>query len=147
MKKLSLIAAVTLSSIIGSAYAADTQAVTVNASITSVCKFTTQAQTINFVAIDPSAIVDQTAPLSVSYKCTNGTSAPTIAAPPASFIALTKGTETMSFTVDAFSATTAGQGFAAAASTVNTLIRIVPAQFQGKTAGAYAGSLSVTINP
>ena len=145
MKKLSLIAAVTLSSIIGSAYAADTQAVTINASITSVCKFTTQTQTVNFGAIDPSATVEQTAPLSVSYKCTNGAAAPTIAI--ANIIALTKNAETMSFTVDAFSATTAGLGFAAAASTVNTTIRIAPAQFQSKTAGAYVGSLSVTINP
>ena len=148
MKKLALVT-IALASLAGFANAADTQTVTVNATVLNTCKFTTAAQTVTFADIDPSATTDRTAPLTVSYRCTKGATpvAIVVSTVAGDTVPLTKGAETMAFTVDVFTGIVNGNGFAQAATAATSTIRILPGQFQDKTAGLYTGSFKVNITP
>lgn len=70
-----LVAALVLAVAAGSALA-DTQSLSVTASITGVCKFNSgQTPVLAFGAIDPSGTTNATASTTVLYRCTKGTAA------------------------------------------------------------------------
>jgi spore coat protein U-like protein len=69
------VAAVTFLLVAGAAMAADTNTVTVTASVTGTCKFSSPTSTLGFGALDPSSSADATATTSVSFWCTKGTTA------------------------------------------------------------------------
>lgn len=74
---LKTVAAVALASAAGLAAAADTQSLSVTASVTSVCKFNSgQTPTIAFGALDPATGIAVTAPsATANFRCTKGASA------------------------------------------------------------------------
>ncbi|MBT9477154.1 hypothetical protein [Polaromonas sp.] len=126
----------------GFAAAADTQTVAVNASVAAVCKFSTAAAAIDFGAINQSAgSGNKTAPVSVPFKCTKGVT-PVITQ--GTIVPLTSGSNTMAFTVPAFTIPVA-TGFSAAVNATSTAT-IAQAVWQDAPAGTYAGSIVLDIN-
>ena len=142
MKTLSLVAAFVLASISGFASAADTQTTAVTATIQSICKFSGAAAAVAFGAIDPSAAAgDKSAPLTIPYKCTNGL---TPAITTSAIVPLTSGLNTMAFTVDPI-VTVVATGFTAAVNATSN-VKIASAVWQNAPAGAYVGSVLLSIN-
>lgn len=74
--KFARIAALALVACGASAAFADTANLTVSATITAACKFTTTNPTMSF-SVDPSSASAATATSSVTYKCTKGTTSGT----------------------------------------------------------------------
>ena len=143
MKTLSLVAAFVLASISGFASAADTQTVSVTASIQSICKFSGAAATVAFGTINPSdAAATKSMPLTIPYKCTNGF---TPAITTGTITALTNAaSNTMAFTVDPIT-TVAATGFTTAVNGTSN-VNIAAAVWQNAPAGAYTGSVVLNIN-
>ena len=143
MKKLALVTAIALASVSGIASAADTQTVGVTASIQSICKFSGAAATVAFGLINPSdAAGVKSMPLTVPYKCTKGVT-PVITA--LTITPLTKGLETMVFTIDPI-VTLAATGFTALVNGTSA-VNIASAVWQNASAGDYIGSVVLNINP
>lgn len=142
MKKLALVTALALVSAWGSASAADTQTTAVTATIQSICKFSGAAATVAFGTINPSdAAAVKSMPLTIPYKCTNGF---TPAITTGAIVALTKGTDTMAFTVDAITVV-AATGFTTAVNGTSN-VNIAAAVWQNAPAGSYTGSVVLNIN-
>ena len=139
---LKTVAAAALTLACGYAAAADTQTVSVTATVNPVCKFSGAAATIAFGTIDPSgAAGDKTTAVSVPYKCTNGV---TPAVTTGTIVPLTSGSNTMAFTLDTFAAVP-GTGFSAAVNATSTA-RIADGVWQDAVAGSYTGSVVLNIN-
>ena len=142
MKKLALVTALALVSAWGSASASDTQTTAVTATIQSICKFSGAAAAVAFGTINPSdAAAVKSMPLTIPYKCTNGFT-PAIAT--GAITALTKGTDTMAFTVDPI-VTVVATGFTTAVNATSN-VNIAAAVWQNAPAGAYTGSVVLNIN-
>lgn len=80
MKKLiaaNLIAAGLMAS--GAGLAGDTNTLTVSASVTATCKFSSATSTLDFGALDPSSATNPSATNTTTYWCTKGTVASTAA--------------------------------------------------------------------
>lgn len=70
------VAAIVLASTAGMAFAADTQSISITASVNNVCKFNSgQAPVIAFGALDPAIGGEVTASATASFKCTKGATA------------------------------------------------------------------------
>lgn len=146
-------AAVSLSLVAGIA-AADTQSVSVTASVTGICKFNTgQSPVLAFGAIDPSGTADATGSASVTYRCTKGTGATVTAAGGVGSRTLTgSGTasaDTMTYTL-AFTSGDTGTGTGFGAGQDLTVVlggTITAANYQNKTVGPYAETVSLTVAP
>lgn len=136
------LAAAALTLCAGYAAAADTQTISVTASVSAVCKFSGTAATIAFGVIDPSSAAgDKTATVTVPYKCTkNLTPSVTTGA----IVPLTSGGNTMAFTLDTF-IVVPGAGFSTAVDATSTA-RIADGIWQDAPAGGYTGSVVVNIN-
>ena len=129
-------------SVFGSAHAADTQTVAVTATITSICKFSGAAAAVAFGSIDPSgAAGTKSMPLTIPYKCTKGIT-PVITT--GTITALTKGADQMIFTVDPIVAVVA-TGFSGAVNATSA-VNIATTEWQNAPAGAYVGSVVLSIN-
>jgi spore coat protein U-like protein len=73
MKKiLAIITAVAITAMAGAAIAADTNTLTVQASVTGTCKFSSATSTLDFGALDPSASTNPTATTTTKFWCTKG---------------------------------------------------------------------------
>ncbi len=74
MRRVSLFGvALVLIAMAGTAVAADTNTMTVSASVTGVCKFASATSTLNFGSLDPSVGTDVTpAPTLINFWCTKG---------------------------------------------------------------------------
>lgn len=139
---LKTVTAAALTLACGYAAAADTQTISVTATINSVCKFSGSAATIAFGAIDPSgAAADKTTAVSVPFKCTKGVT-PSVTT--GTIVPLTSTGGTMAFTLDTFVAP-AGTGFSAAVNATSTA-RIADGVWQDAAAGSYTGSVVVNID-
>jgi len=137
------------------AHAADSINVTVNATVSSVCKFNsgqTPIVTIQTSAgvIDPSAAGPATGNASVLYRCSNGTS-PTLTVPPTATVTCTTagtcGTSTM---VATMSQAGGGNGTGLGTGQDKTLTvtgTMLAAIYQNAQAGNYSGTISVTVSP
>lgn len=82
MKKILLLVAVmTIVAIAGAAMAANSNTLTVSASVLGSCKFEAAASTVNFAAaLDPTVGTDQNASGTTTFWCTKGSGAPIITA-------------------------------------------------------------------
>ncbi len=139
--------------IAGASQAADSQIVTVNATIIGTCKFNSGQTPVVTVAntganIDPSLAGPATGTVNVLYKCTNGT-VPTFAGPATATVTCTTsgtcGTTTMT---PAMTYTTGGAG--AGFSTNKTLVvagSLTQVQYQDMQAGPYSGTVTVNVTP
>ncbi len=137
------------------AHASGNVAVTVNASVVPVCKFFTAAPVVNIrntgasgSNIDPSSATTASGNAAIRYRCTNRT-APVFAVPATATV--TCGACTGAPTMVATMTSTnngAGRGFASGTNRTLTLTgRIAPAVFQNARAGAYQGTMTVTVTP
>jgi Spore Coat Protein U domain len=155
MKKILIAAAI--ASTLGvstSAVAAGTQTMSVTATVSPKCSFTTTSTTMDFGTIDPSIVAANVTSTggTLSYKCTNKTTPTSItvtadANGTAAAPLLKSGVDTLAFSV-AVPALTAGTGFgAAAAQTVTITGTITLANAQAAAAGTYTDTLTFTIAP
>ncbi|HEY1461143.1 MAG TPA: hypothetical protein VGH59_13915 [Casimicrobiaceae bacterium] len=138
----------------GSALAADNVTVTVNATIIGVCKFFPVAPIINITNtgtgsnIDPSSATSAVGSTAIVYRCSNGT-APTFTVPATATVTCgaCTGTPTMAPTITS-SNTGAGTGLGSGKDQTLTVTgTIAQAAFQNSLAGAYTGTMSVTVAP
>jgi hypothetical protein len=126
----------------GFAAAADSQTVAVKAIVSQVCKFSGSAAAIDFGTIDPSTVTaDKTLVVTVPFKCTKDV---TPAITQGTIVPLTSGSNTMAFTVPAFTIP-AGTGFSAAVNATSTAT-ITQSVLQNAPAGTYVGSMVLDIN-
>ncbi|MBE7939696.1 spore coat protein U domain-containing protein [Ramlibacter aquaticus] len=132
---------------------ADTQSLSVTASITGVCKFNSgQTPVLAFGAIDPSGTANATASASVLYRCTTGTSASVSNAVTGARTLQGSGTastDTMAYTL-AFTSGGTGTGKGFGAGQDLTLVlggTITPTDYQNKTVGPYADTVTLTVTP
>ena len=130
---------------------ADNVSVTVNANINAVCKFFTAAPVVNVTNtgigsnIDPSSLATATGSASLVYRCSNGTT-PLFAVPGTATIT-NGGGATMT---PAISSSNTGPGSAMGMDRNQTLTvtgQIAPAGFQDAPAGAYTGSILISVAP
>lgn len=133
--------------------AADTQSLSVTASVTGVCKFNTgQSPVLAFGAIDPSGLGNATGSASVLYRCTKDTSATVSNAVTGARTLTGSGTaagDTMTYDLS-FTSGGTGTGTGFGAGTDITLVvggTIIPADFQNKKAGPYAETVTLTVTP
>ncbi len=133
---------VVLVALASSAFAAGSATLTINANVLGTCNFSAAGATMDFLNIDPTAVVDATAATSIDYNCTSGV-VYTFTNPATASI--TNGTDNM--TVDLVY-TDAGTGTGSGAVTTLTINgTITVANFTGVTAGAYTGTATLNINP
>lgn len=138
--------------------AADTQSLSVTANVMGVCKFNSgQSPVLNLANlgtdIDPSSGTNATGSVNVLYRCTNGTTAAVDKAVTGSRSLAGSGTaagETMTYTLSFTSGDTGtGSGFGAAGSPITLVVggTITPANFEGKKAGPYAETVTLSVTP
>lgn len=142
----------------GLASAADTQALTVSATISGVCKFFSSAQTLSFgTAIDPSAAgpIPGTG-AAVTYKCTKGTAATGVtanlglnAAGAQRNMKNTANADLIPYSLTLTADTTAGGGFGAAVTPKNLTItsEITSTGYANASAGDYSDTVTLSILP
>ena len=81
MKKLiAITAAAAIVAITGTAMAADTNTLTVQASVSGTCKFSSSTSTLNFGALDPSSAADANTNTTTQFWCTKGVTTDSITA-------------------------------------------------------------------
>lgn len=148
-----LLAALVLALASGGVHASGSTPVTVNATVVPVCKFITRTGTIAIrntgtsgSNIDPSSATTATGTVNVTYRCSNRT-VPTFSIPATATLTCSActGTPTMAATITSTNSG-AGGGF-----TVNRTLRltgsITQAVFQNARAGAYTGTMTVSVTP
>jgi spore coat protein U-like protein len=151
--KRNLIAALLAASFAAPAFAGDTATLAVTASVSGTCKFTTGTFNMNFGALDPASVSNQTQNTAVTYKCTKDT-APTsfsfdgATASPTS-VNITNGTDnipvSLSWTVPA----TLGSGFGAGSTAISMNVAgdILGTSYANVSAGAYSKNVAVIVAP
>lgn len=155
MKKLMTITmAAVLTALAGTALAADTNTLTVQANVTGTCKFSSPSSTLDFGALDPSVGANKTANTPVQFWCTKGVTE-TIAAGNGSNWSGTKrqmketasgGTDLIPYTL---TLTKDGSSNAGPATPRTLTIdgEVIGSDYIGKTAGGYADTVALTITP
>jgi hypothetical protein len=148
---LKAVAALVLASTAGIAAAADTQDLSVSATILARCKFVVGTPSIGLGNIDPSGTADVTATADVEYKCTNGTTpgslAPTSGGLTRSMSDGGTPAKTLAYTLE-IPALSAGTGFSnGQEKTVTITGRVTPAQFNDAEAATYTETVELTISP
>ena len=131
---------------------ADNATLTVNATVTGTCKFTTNTFTMNFGALDPAAAGNQSQNTALTYKCTKGQAATsfsfdTDSTSPA-VVNITNGTDIIPVTLTWNNTAPVGTGFGAGAPlslTVNGAI--LGTDYVGVSAGAYTKDVAVVVAP
>jgi hypothetical protein len=144
---LKAVAAAMLSLTAGYVGATGQQDLTVTATVSTICRFTTgSAITVDFGTIDPSNTGAKTQPVSVPYKCTKGTTAPAITIVSGA-TTMVNGTDatTLAYSLGTWT-TAAGAGFAAAATNATTTATLAQADYQAATAGSYTGTATLEIS-
>lgn len=135
----------------GFAAAADTQNLTVTATVSAVCKFTSTAQTLNFGTLDPSVGGNAVGSgATVQYKCTKGTSPTSVAVGTGirgnNTMLNTANTDTIAYSLTAAGGG-AGNGFGSgAALTVGLTSQVLAADYLTKSAGTYNDTVVLTLN-
>lgn len=141
----------------GSASGNGSVPVTLNATVVPVCKFFTAAPVLNVrntgtsgSNINPSLTTTATGSVGVTYRCTRGTS-PTFTVPATATVtcAACPGAPTMAATISSTN-NGAGRGFQPGGGRNRTLTvtgQIPPAVFQNARAGAYSGTMTISVMP
>jgi hypothetical protein len=154
IKHAALIAAVVASFGSTGVQASDNRTVTVNATIVGVCKFFTAAPVVNLTNtstgsnIDPSSTTPATGNAAINYKCSNGTT-PTFTVPATAMVTCSScsGTPTMT---PAITSTNGGAGTGMGSGQDKALTvtgTILATNFENAAAGAYTGSITVSVSP
>ena len=147
MRLIALCAALLAS---GTASAADSHTVTVNASVTASCAFNSASSTIS-LTLDPGQTTTVTQTAAVLYRCTKGTS-PTFALSSGSTASATggnlvNGTESIPYT---YSHTGGGGGTGRGIGhdrTLNVTVSVNQSQAANVTPQVYTDTIAITITP
>lgn len=139
----------------GFATAADTQNLSVTATVSATCKFFSTAQTLTFGTVDPSSAGPISGSgASVSYKCTKGTAATGVtlstgANPQAGVRRMGNGTDFIPYSLSLTGGTQTGAGFGSAvtASALTFTSAIVATDYQNVSAGSYTDTVVMSITP
>jgi hypothetical protein len=138
----------------GSAHASDSVSVTVNATVVGVCKFFTAAPVVDITNtgtgsnIDPSSATSAVGNAAITYRCSNGTG-PVFTVPATATVTCgaCAGTPTMTPAITSAN-TGAGTGLGSGKDQTLTVTgTIVQANFQNALAGAYTGTMTVSVTP
>ena len=137
----------------GAAWASDTNTLTVNASVVGTCKFSAATSTLNFGALDPSTPVAVNGSAAPQFWCTKGVTTDAVSS--GTGLHLTGGKNamqdpvsldvipyTLSLTKNALPNTGP-----AAPRTLTIAGNILGADYTGKSAGNYADTVTISINP
>lgn len=153
-KAIRLAASALLLAAAGAASAADTQNLTVSASVQAVCKFSSAVQTLSFGSLDPSnAVAANGTGAAVTYKCTKGTAATGVTAGNGNNFSggsrrMTNGTDFIPYTLTISGGTQTGLGFSAAGNLNLTVAGTVAANsYTDVSAGNYTDTVVLTIAP
>ena len=141
----------------GNASGSGSATVTLNATVVPVCKFFTGAPVLNVrttgtsgSSINPSLTTTATGSVGITYRCTRGVS-PSFTVPATATVtcAACPGAPTMATTISATN-NGAGRGFQPGGGRNRTLTvtgQISPAVFQNARAGAYSGTMTISVTP
>jgi spore coat protein U-like protein len=136
------------------ASAADTQNLSVSATVQALCKFSSAVQTVSFGTLNPSApVLVNGSGAAVTYKCTKGTAAAGVTAGNGNNFAsgsrrMTNGTDFIPYTLALSGDTQTGLGFGAAGNLSLTVGGTVAgADYQDVSAGNYTDTVLLTITP
>jgi hypothetical protein len=154
MKKLlAITAAAAIVAMAGTALAADSNTLTVQASVTGTCKFSSPTSTLNFGALDPSVGTDVTASTTTNFWCTKGVSTDVITAGNGSNWSGTKrqmkdtaGADLIPYTLSLSKDSNPNVGPA----TPRTLTidgGVLGTDYTGKTASSYSDTVVLNITP
>ena len=155
LKGLVLPVAVASALAAGSAQASDSVDITVNATITGVCKFFTSSPVINITntgsgsTIDPSLAGPASGNVNILYRCSNGTS-PSFTIPASATVNCTTGACSGTNMSASTSSTNTGAGTGLGSGkdqTLNVVANITQANYQNALVGAYQGTMTVQVNP
>lgn len=136
----------------GAALAADTNTLTVNASVTGTCKFNSATSTLDFGALDPSSTSNATASNTTTYWCTKGSVASTTAGNGLNYSGTSRQlvgpspTDLIPYSLSLTGGTQTGAG----KSTPLTLTMnggINNSNYINATAGSYSDTVTLTITP
>jgi hypothetical protein len=133
---------------------ADNATITVNATVTGVCKFFASSPVINLQNtgtgsnIDPSSTTPATGSVAVTYRCSNGTT-PAFVVPATATVTCgaCTGTPTMAPTMT-YTSGGAGTGMGSGKDKTLTVNgQITQANFENAVAGIYTGTMVVNVTP
>ena len=154
MKKIT---AITLTAAIvalaGAAMAADSNTLTVQASVTGTCKFSSGTSTLNFGALDPSVGTNVNGSTTTNFWCTKGVTTDAIAANNGANWSGTKRQmkDTVSADLIPYTLTLTPDGSAntgpAAPRTLTIGGTVLGTDYTGKTAGSYSDTVTLNITP
>lgn len=155
MKKvLAISAAAALMAMAGTAMAADTNTLTVQASVTGTCKFSSATSTLNFLSLDPSVGANATASTTTQFWCTKGVTEAISAGNGSNYSGSKRqmkdtavgGTDLIPYTL---TLTKDGNANAGPNSPRTLTIDggILGSDYTGKTASTYSDTVALTITP
>jgi hypothetical protein len=137
----------------GAAWAADTNTLTVQASVVGTCKFMAATSILNFGALDPSTPVIVNGSTSTQFWCTKGVATDLITADlgenPAGLTRQMKdiaGADLIPYSLTLTPDVSTNQG-PSSPRTLGIAGSVLAADYTGKTAGDYADIVTLTINP
>lgn len=154
MKKLfTITAAAAIIAMAGSAMAADTNTLTVSASVTGTCKFSTATSTLNFGSLDPSLATNPSATATPQFWCTKGVTTDAITAgnglhfaTKRQMIAAGTSGDLIPYTLTLAKDTNANAG-PATPRTLTITGGILNADYINKTADSYQDTVTLTLTP
>lgn len=151
------IVAITLTAAIvataGAAMAAASNTLTVQASVTGTCKFSSGTSTLNFGALDPSVGTNVNGSTTTNFWCTKGVTTDAIAANNGSNWSGTKRQmlDTVSTDLIPYTLTLTPDGSAntgpASPRTLTIGGQVLGTDYTGKTAGSYSDTVTLNITP
>ncbi len=136
----------------GTAMASGTNTLTVTASVTGTCKFSSATSALNFGALDPSVGTNVNGSTTTQFWCTKGTTETLAADNGANYsggkrnMKLTTGTDLIPYTLTLTPDGNANAG----PGTPRTLTiggQVLGTDYTGKTAGSYADTVVLSITP
>lgn len=153
MRRVSLFGvALALIALAGTAMAADTNSLTVSASVVGVCKFSSATSTLSFGNLDPSAVTDVTPPPTlINFWCTKGVTDSITVGGSGTGTLNTRSMagpvgDTIPYTLNwnPPAGSNAGPGSPRTLSIAGT---VLGTDYAGKSAGAYSDIVTISITP
>ena len=132
----------------GAAWAADTNTLTVNASVLETCKFSSLTSTLNFGTLDPSVGTNISGSTTTQFWCTKGVTTDAIVLDPTHTLEMKHATSpdvipyTLSLTKDVSS-----NSGPVSPRTLTIAGNVLGTDYTGKSAGSYLDTVTLTITP
>jgi len=136
----------------GAAWAADTNTLTVSASVTPTCKFSSTTSTLNFGALDPSVGGNVNGSTTTQFWCTKGVTTDDVTASlgqnPAGTVRQMRDSASTDLIPYSLTLTKAGTNAGPASSRTLTIAgTVLAADYTAKSAGSYSDTVTLTISP